>query len=311
LKMLKVTVMGVKNGVLIAALIVLFSLFFYGGPNYDSSRSFKEFWNFGHIIFFAVLAYYTFGIAGIGKSLSLYKKLFSTIIFSFVLGVLIEFIQYGINRGVDIGDVLRGVLGGLFGLFLSPVECKARVRFFARSVLGVFVFFQAIPWLGYLIDEHNAALAFPVLSDFESGAQSTRWSGQKKITSSGPKIGNGALEVMLGTERFSGVGLKYFPADWSQYHSLYLDVFSDERDFDIVIRINDRQHRDGLQSYSDRYNKSFKLHKGWNSISVNLDDVASAPLTRKANLSDIEGLGIFVVALTSPSSIFLDNVMLR
>jgi hypothetical protein len=28
-------------------------------------------------------------------------------------------------------------------------------------------------------------------------------------------------------------------------------------------------------------------------------------------LSDIEGLGIFVVALTSPSSIFLDNVMLR
>jgi hypothetical protein len=300
-----------KNTAFIVALILLFSLFFIGGPNYDSSRSFKEFWNFGHIIFFFVVLYYAVAIAGIGAGLSLYKKLLLTVIFSFVFGVFIEFIQYGVNRGVDVGDVLRGVLGALLGLFLSPVVHNIRVKWFARSLLGVVVFLQAIPWLGYLLDEHRAALAFPVLSNFESAAEETRWSGHKKIANHGPKIGSGSLEVMLGTEKFSGVGLKYFPRDWSQYRSLYFDVYSAEQDFDIVVRINDRQHRKGLQSYSDRYNKRFKLHEGWNSINVDLEDVASAPLTRRANLSEIEGLGIFVVALPAPRTIFLDNVMLQ
>lgn len=303
--------MDIKSRILTIALILMFFLFFFGGPNYDSSRSFKEFWNFGHISFFAVLVYYAFGIARIGERLSLVKKLLVTIALSFVFGVSIEFIQYGIDRNVDVGDVLRDMLGGLLGFFSSPIGHGARVKVFARSLLGTLVFLQAIPWLGYLVDEHNAVLAFPVLSDFESDAQSTRWSGRKKITSSGPKIGSGSLEVMLGVEKYSGVGLKYFPGDWSRYHSLRFDVFSGESDFDIVVRINDRQHREGLQSYSDRYNKSFTLHEGWNSINVNLEDVASAPLTRRTNLSQIDGLGIFVVGLSSPSVIFLDNVMLR
>jgi hypothetical protein len=309
--MAKVTLIGMKNNVFIVALVLMFFLFFFGGPQYESSRSFKEFWNFGHLLFFAVLVYYAFAMMGIGKGLSLYHQLFATLVFSFVLGVFIEFIQYGINRGVDIGDVLRGVLGGLLGLSLSPQVHNIRVAFFARSLLLFLVLLQAIPWLNYLFDEHNAVQAFPVLSDFESEAQSTRWTGHQQITSDRPKTGNGSLEVFLGTEKYSGVGLKYFPGDWSQYHSLYFDVFSREKDFDIVVRINDQQHRKGLQSYSDRYNKRFRLQEGWNSIAVDLEEVASAPLSRRANLSEIEGLGIFVISLRSPRVIFIDNVMLR
>ena len=38
---------------LIMALMTI--LFFIGGPDYHSSRTFKSFWNLGHILYFALL----------------------------------------------------------------------------------------------------------------------------------------------------------------------------------------------------------------------------------------------------------------
>ncbi len=292
-------------------MFLMFFLFFFGGPNYESSRSFKEFWNFGHIVFFAVFAHYFFCSGGALAQLSTLKKLLLTMIFSLLLGLFIEYIQYGINRDPDIGDVLRDGLGGLVGLFFSPILLNARLKIVVRVVLSVLLVVQGLPWLSYLLDEYDAKSSFPVLSDFESEVQSSRWTGSNSVSDREPKTGSGSLEVPLGTEKYSGVGLKYFPRDWSHYQSLYFDVFSHEQNFDITVRINDRQHRKGAQDYSDRFNRSFKLNKGWNSIVIQLDEVSKAPLTRLLDLSDVEGLGIFVVALSSPSILYIDNVKLQ
>lgn len=37
-------------------LLLLFPCFFWGGPEYESSRMFKEVWNLGHILFFTIFA---------------------------------------------------------------------------------------------------------------------------------------------------------------------------------------------------------------------------------------------------------------
>jgi hypothetical protein len=66
----------------------------------------------------------------------------------------------------------------------------------------------------------------------------------------------------------------------------------------------------GVQLSNDRFNKSFLLKKGWNSVRIDLEKVANAPRTRKMDMNDVCGLGIFSVRLSQPRVIYLDNVRL-
>jgi hypothetical protein len=76
------------------AVISLFILFFIGGPSYYSPI-FKELWNMGHILFFALTTY---------KLISLIKHkttlviLTSSLIYCFTLSTLIELVQSKIGR---------------------------------------------------------------------------------------------------------------------------------------------------------------------------------------------------------------------
>jgi VanZ family protein len=97
-------------------LVVLFALFFVGGPNIHSSRHFKAFWNLGHILFFALVPYLLFSyrkwLAGRFSAQALI-----VLGICLVLGVLIELVQYDFKRTPDVGDVFRDVIGCLVGIF--------------------------------------------------------------------------------------------------------------------------------------------------------------------------------------------------
>ena len=303
-------VWGVKWPVIL--ILLLFPLFFIGGPDYYSSRSFKNFWNVGHVVFFALFSYQLLIHGRLFRNKSFFQNLFLCLFISTILGFFIEFAQNGFNREVDINDLWRNLLGASIGFFLSPMASNKLTKTIVLYFLAAILILQSIPWFLVLADEIKANLTFPVLSDFESEVEATRWSGNAAFTINDEMAfsGDHSLRVDLGTEKYSGIGLRYFPKDWSEYQNLIFEIFNPGDNLEINVRIHDRLHTQGEELYSDRFNRKLTLHKGWNTINIELENVASAPVTRQMDLSSVSGLGVFVVEQSVAKRIYLDAVKL-
>jgi VanZ family protein len=298
---------------LVIILIVLLPLFFIGGPAYDASRSFKNFWNVGHILFFALFSYLILIDGRLFRNKSLVHKLLLCLLFATLLGIAIEYAQSGLHRDVDFNDLMRDLLGALLGFFLSPIALGKRARTTGLLSLAALLLFPSIPWFRELADEIHARQQFPVLSDFESDIEATRWSGDATIRVSDEVAfsGSHSLQVELGIKKYSGIALRYFPKDWSEYQTLIFELFNPDDNLEISVRIHDQLHTRGEQTYSDRFNQKLALHKGWNTVRIDLDKVAGAPTTRRMDLSAVGSLGLFVMEQKVPRRIYLDAVRLQ
>jgi hypothetical protein len=63
---------------------------------------------------------------------------------------------------------------------------------------------------------------------------------------------------------------------------------------------------------SDRFNRSFSLPgKTWTMVSIPLEDVRTAPLSRDLDLSCVQSLGLFVTNPAKPHTLFLDAIYLK
>ena len=107
-------------------------LFFFGGPDYYSTRSFKHFWDLGHIIFFAIFTYLI---------LSLWQKLPKLTFrcqcawifgMTLILGVIVEIGQSGIGRSPGLGDLARDFIGASLALFFWAPSRKEVSRLALR-----------------------------------------------------------------------------------------------------------------------------------------------------------------------------------
>lgn len=77
-------------------------------------------------------------------------------------------------------------------------------------------------------DEIIAANQFPVLSNFETPFEPGRWNGGAGfvIVESVQGSDKPAMQMNLSTRQvYSGVGMQYLVADWSDYEYLNLDIF--------------------------------------------------------------------------------------
>jgi len=301
-----------KKQWLVILVVFMLPLFFFGGPDYYSSRAFKNFWNVGHIVFFSFFSYQLLTDDRLFRNKSFFQKLFFCLFFTTLLGIAIELVQSGFNRDVDINDLWRDLAGTSIGVLLSLRALNKLTKMLILLPLTAFLLFLSTPWFLELADEVNAIKQFPMLSDFESEIEVTRWSGGAMISISDEMSfsGSHSLKVDFGTEKYSGIGLRYFPKDWSEYQFLLFEIFNTEDNLDITVRIHDQLHTQGEQLYSDRFNRTLTLHKGWNSININLEDVASAPVTRRMDLSSVSGLGVFVTEQPLPTTIYVDSVKL-
>ena len=293
---------------------ILFIFFFVGGPDYYSPRSVKAFWNAGHIIFFALFSYQLLRHPKFLPSNSRSLRIVVCLLVAFFLGVLIEIVQSGLSRNVSIDDISNNMLGALIGLFISPLrqQLSKAIRYCVAFVLLCLLLLQVIPWVAVLLDEISARQSFPVLSDFEQTIEKTRWTGSAITEVNSEKVisGEKSLQILLGTEKYSGLSLSYFNEDWSGFRELQLSVYNPDNPLEIIVRIHDRQHVIGEQLYSDRFNRRFTLQQGWNTLSIPLDEVAAAPATRVLDLATVLGLAIFVIKQPLPRTIYLDNVRL-
>lgn len=304
------------NILLLFALTIVFALFFIGGPGYYSARSYKAFWNFGHILFFALAVYLAFEYFKSFAARSLGFQLVVVIVASLFLGVLIEIFQYGVSRTPDIVDITRNMVGALAAVFwFSPARYTAgnKLVLFSKSAVVIFLVFNFYTVSMMLLDEWRIKSEPPVLSQFNSSLELSRWVGEADfLVVEHPSIrGNFALKVDLGTDQYSGVSLHYFYGNWQGYKGLEFSLFNPgKEDISITVKIFDQLHRDSEQLFTDRFNRTFLVGPGWNAVTVDLAVVEAAPETRSMNMSTIASVGFFTTALDMPKTLYLDAVTL-
>ncbi len=291
---------------------VLTSLFFIGGPGYHSCRSLKAAWNLGHIMYFALLPIFIFSFS-LGNKIKHTNKVVIIVAITMIFGVFIEIFQNSLNRTLDLGDLYRNMLGASVAIlfFLPNRGFIPRTRLIAlRTICITLVMIQFVPIGIALIDEQQARRDYPVLSDFQTPFQISRWNGNEVtgVVNTPDKPANNALNVALTTAKYSGVSLKYFQEQWEGYAGFQFNIFNPStKPLTLTCRIHDNIHNN---NYNDRFNKSYIITHGWNSIHINLKEVREAPTHRQMDLHHIRSVGIFATQLQNPRNILIDDVKL-
>jgi len=291
--------------------------FFWGGPGYYSSRSFKAAWDLGHVLFFALLSVWLHAVVRAKVSAWSPFRLFVTLFIGvFLAGVTAEGLQMRwVGRSPDIDDVLRNQLGCLtaFAFFIRPALLRHTPQRWFRVTVSLALCVTLWPLSRALIDESLAARQFPVLADFETPFERYRWNYARQLRKETETVrhGNTAMRVQLSTAKYSGVALFYFPGDWRGYATLHCSVYNPQpAGLVLNCRIHDTHHKEHGSEFSDRFNQQFILRQGWNDLVVSLDKVKNAPRSRSMDMGHIEGFGLFVVQQDSPMEVYLDHVYL-
>ena len=290
-------------------------LLFLSGPDLYPSRSFKHFWDIGHILYFVLFAVLLSRWRLVSR-MSLAWQWTTILVITLLAGVAIELMQYGTTRTPDAGDVLRDLSGSLLVLVFGPLRSKLQPGSWRNSLqISVSVLLLVLLWpvARSLLDEAIARHQFPLLSGFETPFEIERWAGSARLSVetiasiSQDKL----LKLSLTTDQYSGATLNYFDGDWTSARTLIISLYNpDASPLQITCRIHDLQHTDGNEEYADRFNRSFLLMQGWNQIEIDLNEVKASPASRNMDMSRIRGLGIFVIALPAPRILYVDEVRL-
>ena len=292
-------------------------LFFFGGPDYYSPRSFKSIWNLGHILFYTVLISYLLRFWPRYASLGIYKQVGWGLVLTIFSGIAVESLQIQFSRLPEFGDIWRDILGCLLAFLFHPDAAK---KFHSKAIIlfKLFVLFFILIELSYplkfLLDEIVAKQQFPLLSSFETPFETDRWEAEDRLWKSQlySADGNYSAKIILNTDLYSGIALVYFPRDWSNYHSLHFSVFNpDQQPLPVTCRIHDWEHIITGQQFSDRLNKRLVLNPGWNKIVISMQEIQNAPAGRLMNLKRIYNFGFFAISLKEERVIYLDDVKLE
>jgi len=308
----------IRPGYRVFLLVLIFPFFFFGGPGYYAARSFKSAWDLGHILFFtlasAELYKFYYSRASHLKPVQVFLRVFLVV---FVSGLMIEFLQMYISgRSPDVFDILRNQLGALIGfVFFCSVRRKLNPLVLRTIQVGTILVVSGFLWplARAVIDERIASAQFPLLSDFETPFEASRWQDIHQFQRVGSPVRHGkkSVRIQLSIKKYSGIALFYFPQDWSRYKWLNFSVYNPAKEeLSLHSRIHDRLHRQHDQVFKDRFHQRFTLHSGWNDLHIFLDAVRTAPTGREMNMQKIEGFGIFVIRQPRPLVLYLDNVYL-
>ncbi|TKB23980.1 VanZ family protein [Desulfopila sp. IMCC35006] len=299
----------------VVILLLVFPFFFIGGADYYDPRSVKEFWNLGHLFFFAMFALVLDSYWWAQNRSIFFRILFTFFILLFV-GVGIELIQLNItSRSCSLSDVVRDLSGGAIVLFWKASRRQPPLQaILSGFLLIIIVSYNFAPLLLALTDEYRSYKAFPLLAGFECEAEFRRWTSGPGVgfhRVSAPRLQGGySGQITLTTDKYSGVSLDHFPRDWSGKRGLAFSVFNPGRQIVLHYRVHDSQHNVTEQRFTDRYNGKTVLEHGWNEIIIPMADIINGLKGRKMDITKISGFGIFVMNQNERRILFLDNVRL-
>lgn len=294
-------------------LVLLGSYFLFSdGLSQETTRSTRALWNLGHVLYFSLftLAFIRLPYA---HKLSYLKLCFIVIVSAIIIGTGIEALQYGTARSTDLTDVANDVLGSLIILvFYRPLLPNIKTRTFKafKGIVLLLCLISLWPLASAVWDESHAKLQFPILADFSSSLEIKRWTGNSSYSISTDKNNVGVMKIKFNTQRYSGVHLKYFEHDWSDYQNLNMTLYNPEqKNLAVTLRIHDLKHKPNF-FHSDRFNRRLTLYPGVNEIKLPLNDVKNAPKKRLMELNNIDGFGLFTTRLQQSRELYLKSIYL-
>jgi len=304
-----------KKLIAIAVLgLLLFSLFASKGSH--PTRLLEASWNWGHILLFALLTYYMLNYWPWLNKKNTALQITGIFAVSLLFGVAIEIFQFIVKSGTpDIADVVRDLLGSaLIIVFLIKIEKSQAIALLMRLAVLALLMNELLPVAYAGWDEYQAEKQFPLLDDFECTLELSRWGGisERRLSEKYSAHGNKSMEVVLSTNKYSGVSLNYFPQDWSAYDSLCFSVYNpDSRPLKMICRIHDALHPGMGYRYKDRFHKELKLAQGWNHLRIALKEVRQAPESRETDMRQIRNFALFATRLPQRHTIYLDHIYLK
>ena len=289
---------------------------FVGGPDYYSPRAWRLAWDLGHLLAFFVWTAAALSASHRFAAEPVHRQILIALPIVLLAGLGIEWVQSALGRSFALTDIANNVLGSATAIvFLSPARHlmrKPAVRA-AQGTVVALVLLQLLPLARVVVDEVIAWKRFPVLSDFETPFELTRWTNRSDIAIDRQIVrqGNASLRVRLMPAKYSGISLRYFPSDWRDYSALSLSVFNgSSAELRVTCRIHDEQHVHTGERYSDRFNQTFVLQAGWNDITIPTKSIRDAPQGRRMDLQRIRDVSIFLTDLYAPRTIYVDDVRL-
>lgn len=306
-----------RNIVLIITLIMSVMLF-ADNPIDSSSRLYQGLWNTGHLFFFAFLTWLLITQTYLSER-SWLKMLVVSLVFSLLLGGLIEIVQFLVGRYMEWQDLFTDMLGALFGFLVVQFSVPVERRFTVRPViilLSIIVLSMTFyPVFSIVRDNQKMQADFPVIADFESEDTLVRWDNEDvskfEIDYQLYTKGESSVLVEFTTGDYPGVSLEVVYPDWSGYNFFDVSVHNDQNEnLDIEIKVYDHLHKRTGYNYGDRFNHVVNLHPGWNTLKIKLLDVFHAPKGRSMNLDDIAGFSLFIHDPDEIKTIHLDDIHL-
>jgi len=294
-------------------LLILILFLFIGGPQLFDTRSFKNFWDLGHIGLFALMTFIFLKDSIWLNTKKKYHQLILIIVFTVILGGLIEAIQLVIGRTFEFIDIWRGIVGSLIAfVFFNKFSKKNKLAIYIAKfiVLSLFII-AAWPLTKSITDEIQAQLDFPLIADFENIFEIEKWYGQSNISLNEEVVLHGkySLKVELLIKKYSGIQINYFPTYWQNYTALKFNVYSASKEkFRLTCRVLDKEHNN---QFNDWFTKSFYVQQGWNEITINLEEVINAPADRIMDIRKIKNFALFAVRLKEKKIIYFDYLRLE
>jgi len=294
----------------------LIVLLFVGGPDYESHRIFKYVWDMGHIFLFAALSFITLNLLPTHNTKPI-KTLLYVIALSALVGLLIEVLQLLVSRDFELNDVVNDVLGAMIGYLLFSIfitkNSKSNNVMLSLILISLFIY-SCLPLLSVVIDEYQMEKEFPMLANFETSVQLSRWDvNQANLSLSSENVleGQKSLKVIFLPDIFSDIALQHFPGDWSNYKKLEFSIFNEEKTPIVIeLKIYDKAHIDNGYKYNDRFNKEFILTPGWNNKIFLLKEIFNSPENRKMDKANIKSVSLFLKNISKPITLYLDGLKL-
>lgn len=270
--------------------------------NGEFERSLANFWNLGHLILFALAAVTTLWF-GLPRKTVWIAGAFLVL---FIVGLLIEFIQSKVGRSASIVDVAHNVIGLGFGFTVAFLS-RSKIAWLILLLLIIVELLLLRPYFSDVLDEWDARESFPLLADFSSQRQSTRW----VFSNSRGEIAMNRLAITFLPAEYSSTELRFFPADWSRYRQLHIGLHNtSEEAYLLRCRLHDRLHETNGLQFSDRFNADFYLPVGESVLSIELSDVQDAPETRMMDLQKMRSLLCFTHNINSPRTLEINKIWL-
>lgn len=278
----------------------------------------REAFNSGHAVLFAFLSFVIYrqikAATRFENSLTIYVfVLFAGMLF----GILIELLQTLVMREASLHDLYGDLLGLLAGLCLiaaqnlKAVQYKQLVVVFYLVASSGFMLLAMSPLIQlswYYQQRHNA---FPVIVDFDASwiSRFVRFENVDILKHLSLGRDKPLHVVRFNRGKYPGISVFEPEPDWSSYHSLRMDIFSEyESKVVLVLRIHDNKHN---QEFSDRFNMKLTIRPGRNEIGVPLDQVAHGPVSRELDLTNIAGIILFVSKLDAPIELEVSPIFLE